>query len=498
MALDAQGNEVGKLFVGGLHQSTNTNGLHNYFSKFGDIEESIVMMDNRTGRSRGFGYVKFKEPSAVDQVLSEKVHVIDNKEVDPKRCNINMRGKNRRSLKIFVGGIAFEHDEETIRTFFQSFGNVTDVNLLSNPGRPRHRGFAFVGFDDEEVVKKLIKMHYINLNGKQVEIKPMEPPNPQKTTGYMSPSVLNVHNNGRPVRGSGRINSIHSHVSYGSWNQWSHSGSGGNGVDIPGGVGGTSDNSWNHILNHHALTPWGSQLPPPWNGPASSAGNGPSSSPLNGCWDNQMAAAAAAAFQSNGFTSPQQQWGSQQSSNRRPASSGLHRGGIDHTLMDYNSWGPHQSGVPHHQNHPPSASDHFSQHNTVAGASCGASGGNFTSTWGVPSDTANQWGAGTGSSAALWGSGTTAATGCSRHDQNDSACSTGLGSATNLGVGTSVTAFKMDDDLYRAASGGGNTNVTGISFPGSGSDWQSALAVATVTAQQRSVLAAAAASQFKR
>ncbi|VDD82203.1 unnamed protein product [Mesocestoides corti] len=353
MALDAQGNEVGKLFVGGLHQSTNTNGLHNYFSKFGDIEESIVMMDNRTGRSRGFGYVKFKEPSAVDQVLSEKVHVIDNKEVDPKR--------------------------------------------------------------------------------------------------------------------------------YGSWNQWSHSGSGGNGVDIPGGVGGTSDNSWNHILNHHALTPWGSQLPPPWNGPASSAGNGPSSSPLNGCWDNQMAAAAAAAFQSNGFTSPQQQWGSQQSSNRRKCR---------HSLF--------HSGVPHHQNHPPSASDHFSQHNTVAGASCGASGGNFTSTWGVPSDTANQWGAGTGSSAALWGSGTTAATGCSRHDQNDSACSTGLGSATNLGVGTSVTAFKMDDDLYRAASGGGNTNVTGISFPGSGSDWQSALAVATVTAQQRSVLAAAAASQFKR
>ncbi|VDN15433.1 unnamed protein product, partial [Dibothriocephalus latus] len=72
-------------------------------------------------------------------------------------------------MKIFVGGIAFEHDEETIRNFFQTFGTVTDVNLLSNPGRQRHRGFAFVGFDDEEVVKKLIKMHYANLNGKQME-----------------------------------------------------------------------------------------------------------------------------------------------------------------------------------------------------------------------------------------------------------------------------------------------------------------------------------------
>ncbi|VDL94727.1 unnamed protein product [Schistocephalus solidus] len=157
------------------------------------------MMDNRTGRSRGFGYVKFKEPSAVDQVLAEKIHIIDNKEVDPKKCNINMRGKNRRSLKIFVGGIAFEHDEETIRNFFQTFGTVTDVNLLSNPGRQRHRGFAFVGFDDEEVVKKLIKMHYANLNGKQVEIKPMEPPNLQKPSGFMP-----LHGGLNPQHGTGR------------------------------------------------------------------------------------------------------------------------------------------------------------------------------------------------------------------------------------------------------------------------------------------------------
>ncbi|VDM23824.1 unnamed protein product [Hydatigera taeniaeformis] len=325
MALDDHGNEVGyvvisfsysssrKLFVGGLHQSTNTNGLHNYFSKFGDIEESIVMMDNRTGRSRGFGYVKFREPSAVDEVLSKKIHVIDNKEVDPKRCNINMRGKNKRSLKIFVGGIAFEHNEETIRNFFQCFGNVTDVNLLSNPGRPRHRGFAFVGFDDEEVVKRLIKMHFVNLHGKQVEIKPMEPPNTQKTFGYMSPGMLNAPN-GRSGRGYSRFGSFHQHsIPYGGWNHWGHSSNVDGKADflIDGNGGG---NGWTQMVDQHNNPAWGSQPPPPnqWNGPQSP-------SPLNGCWENQIAAAAAAAaFQSNGFPpQQQQQWGSQSSSSRR-------------------------------------------------------------------------------------------------------------------------------------------------------------------------------------
>ncbi|THD20356.1 Rna binding protein musashi [Fasciola hepatica] len=133
-----------KLFVGGLHQSTTNESLKSYFSKFGDIEESVVMMDNRTGRSRGFGYIKFKENTSVDSVLSQKPHVVDHKEVDPKRCNVNMKGKNRRSLKVFVGGLAFEHDEATIRSFFSNFGRVTDVNLLTSPNKQRHRGKSVV------------------------------------------------------------------------------------------------------------------------------------------------------------------------------------------------------------------------------------------------------------------------------------------------------------------------------------------------------------------
>ncbi|KAL3311787.1 hypothetical protein Ciccas_009629 [Cichlidogyrus casuarinus] len=123
--------------------------LKTYFSQFGEVEEALVMMDNRTNRSRGFGYVKFHDPGAVNSVLEVKSHVLDNKTVDPKPCNINMKGKNRRKLKIFVGGIAIDHNEEILKQFFSQYGKVTDVNLLSYPNRPRHRGFAFVGFESQ-------------------------------------------------------------------------------------------------------------------------------------------------------------------------------------------------------------------------------------------------------------------------------------------------------------------------------------------------------------
>ncbi|KAF7261011.1 hypothetical protein EG68_01534 [Paragonimus skrjabini miyazakii] len=174
---DAEGNEIGKLFVGGLSQATNNGSLRLYFSRFGEVDDAVVMMDNKTGRSRGFGYVKYREPDSVKLALEAKPHILDGKEVDAKQCNVNMKGRNRRSLKIFVGGIGLEQDAESIKNYFRQFGRVTDVNLMMDSNKQRHRGFAFVGFEDESVVKRLISIHYVTMNNKQVEIKAMEPPN---------------------------------------------------------------------------------------------------------------------------------------------------------------------------------------------------------------------------------------------------------------------------------------------------------------------------------
>ncbi|KAL5971340.1 DAZ-associated protein 1 [Taenia solium] len=134
-------------------------------------------MDNKTGRSRGFGYVKYRDPECVKIVLAAKPHWLDGKEIDAKQCNVKMKGRNRRSLKVFVGGISLDQDAASIKTFFEKFGRVTDVNLMMDPIKQRHRGFAFIGFEEEIVVNRLINMHYLTMGSKQVEIKAMEPPN---------------------------------------------------------------------------------------------------------------------------------------------------------------------------------------------------------------------------------------------------------------------------------------------------------------------------------
>jgi hypothetical protein len=75
-----------KLFIGGLTQTTTKDQLEQAFTKYGQIVDSIVMKNQQTGQSRGFGFVTFKDASSAQKALQQQTK-IDNKLVDVKYCN---------------------------------------------------------------------------------------------------------------------------------------------------------------------------------------------------------------------------------------------------------------------------------------------------------------------------------------------------------------------------------------------------------------------------
>ena len=68
-----------KLFVGGLSTKTDDNKLKNFFQKFGAVQKAYVVKDYKSGKSRGFGFVLFEDPSSIEEARKIKKHFIDNK-----------------------------------------------------------------------------------------------------------------------------------------------------------------------------------------------------------------------------------------------------------------------------------------------------------------------------------------------------------------------------------------------------------------------------------
>lgn len=59
---------LNKIFIGGIHPETSEDSLKEHFAKFGTIVDHVIIKDPTTKRSRGFGFVKYSESSAVDEV----------------------------------------------------------------------------------------------------------------------------------------------------------------------------------------------------------------------------------------------------------------------------------------------------------------------------------------------------------------------------------------------------------------------------------------------
>lgn len=160
------------MFIGGLNWDTTEEGLVLYFSKFGEVVDYTIMKDNNTGKSRGFGFLTFRDPKSVDEVIKTD-HILDGKLIDPKRAIA--REEQDKVGKIFVGGIDPMVNEKEFHDFFSQFGSIIDAQLMIDKDSGRSRGFGFITFDSPDAVDRVTVNKFLTLKGKAMEVKRAEP-----------------------------------------------------------------------------------------------------------------------------------------------------------------------------------------------------------------------------------------------------------------------------------------------------------------------------------
>ncbi|KAL4217517.1 heteroproteinous nuclear ribonucleoprotein [Mactra antiquata] len=177
-----------KLFIGGLCYDTTDDELKRYFEQFGDVEDCIVMKETQTGRSRGFGFVTFTESKMLEDCQASRPHVIDGRQVETKRAMPRTSGNNQNEevvkesvLKLFVGGVSQATTSDTLEEKFKQFGIVKHVELMMDKVTGRHRGFAFITFEDSDSVDKAVLKKHLDIDGQLVEVKKAESINSRKS-----------------------------------------------------------------------------------------------------------------------------------------------------------------------------------------------------------------------------------------------------------------------------------------------------------------------------
>lgn len=141
-----------KIFVGGLPQDVSTDDLRAYFSGYGAVADAVVMVDRRTSRSRGFGFVRFaggaQGCAASEAVLRDfPTHRLGGKWVEVKRATPAALLQAAGELSPSGSGMDIDLTSPTAMAFLDQSDFYMDPSCWAAMGMGTPTGASALGED---------------------------------------------------------------------------------------------------------------------------------------------------------------------------------------------------------------------------------------------------------------------------------------------------------------------------------------------------------------
>ena len=165
-----------KLFVRGLGFDSTTETLRQTFAVHGEVVEGIVITDKLTGKSRGFGFVTFKDLCGVLSALTQPTRVIDGRLAT---CQLAAAGSQQLAAqpgdvanrKIYVGNVPASSTYENLKTLFSQFGEIEDGPIGFDKVTQKSRGYGLILYKSEESAKRALEATGMKIDGQDLFCK---------------------------------------------------------------------------------------------------------------------------------------------------------------------------------------------------------------------------------------------------------------------------------------------------------------------------------------
>jgi len=141
------------LYIRGLGAETTDQELHKMCEKFGKIVSTKAIIDNETGKCKGYGFVDFENPDsaqkAVQKLTNEGklVQMAKKQEEDPTNIYFS-------NLPDWIG-------DKSLREMLEPYGDVVSTRILRHPGQNgsegRSKGVGFARMHVKEQCDRVIE-----------------------------------------------------------------------------------------------------------------------------------------------------------------------------------------------------------------------------------------------------------------------------------------------------------------------------------------------------
>jgi len=159
-------------WVGNLSFDVNDDAIKEFLKDCGTIENIRWLNHRDTGKFKGCGYITFDSIESATKAFNKGGEEFMGREfrVDYDKERAPPREQAPPSLRLFLGNVSFDADDEKLKEHFKDCGEIQDIYWVTDRDSGDFRGFGFCTFYDQESADKAYAMSGKDFCGRAMRV----------------------------------------------------------------------------------------------------------------------------------------------------------------------------------------------------------------------------------------------------------------------------------------------------------------------------------------